>query len=163
MKEIKSTVFALLMIASTVIVMSACNKPEINTKKVNNSSTSNYTPMAKWSHLYYAEWEEWGRAAKNCASWGLCYFEHCAFCNPEDLTAEHTAKIMIDTTTNEGIMTIELDPSDPQSADAIADQLDFYIDEDIVSEELTLIADEYPFNSNIGEYGGYEVRVTRQE
>ena len=124
-------------------------------------------------HIYYATWEEWGRAAKDCKGWGLCNYSDCWGCCTDDITGEivdcesgqsvnNGGTVYIDEKTGSGYMLIELDPTISVQQDAITNKLPFYIDENIAGKIFILLKGEYLFDTKVGKNGGYTVSVKQK-
>lgn len=119
-------------------------------------------------HIYYADWDEWGRASKDCGGWGLCNYVDCWFCCEDEgviVDCESgqkmgsSGKIKINEATKSGYLYIELDPTVQIENDAIVNQKDFFIDNDIVNTKTTLIKGVYKFDLGIGNSGGYKINA----
>jgi hypothetical protein len=120
--------------------------------------------------IVFADWDEWGRTSKECASWGLCNFRSCTFCCVQEGTIvdcptksrmPNSGTIKIDTLTNKGFLYIELDPLFDIQKLAIDKKEIFYIDDDLSNKEFIIKKGQYPFNSSIGKYGGYKIDATK--
>lgn len=140
------------------------------TKEEILQSSQSSTGNEQRYHIYYASWDEWGRARRNCDGWGLCNFQSCWFCCTDDHNQivncqtqqriENAGKITIDDQTKDGDMTIELHPSIQIQNDAITQRLTLYIDQDLENAEFIIRAGEYIFDQQIGSFGGYRLNVT---
>ncbi|WP_040280766.1 hypothetical protein [Psychroserpens damuponensis] len=118
--------------------------------------------------IHHATWDEWGRASKDCKSWGLCNYEDCWFCcidtssgdvvdcddDEEDLSGRY-GTFSIDASTNTGTFTIELNPAISEQNDAIINGDTLYVDEDIVKSKTSILKGIYLFNPSVGSDGGY--------
>lgn len=124
-----------------------------------NSSVKAKSIPGKW-YLFYATWEEWGRASRDCESWGLCHFYSCWACFVPDYTKKYSGLVKIDLDTKQGFLFVELSSSDTIQRDALQNKSVFYIDQDITSNNITLLKGEYIFDSTVGKEGGYKVSVT---
>lgn len=99
--------------------------------------------------------------------WGLCNFVSCWFCCSndkdeivdckDDKKVENSGKVVIDESSKEGWMIIELDPSFPPQAKAIDSSLTLYVDRDLESENFIIRQGAYLFDMEIGSYGGYRL------
>lgn len=107
--------------------------------------------------IFYASWDEWGRASKGCDGWGLCNFQSCWFCEP---LAKNVGTVEVDATTLDGYLYIALDPSDATQAAAIKARETFYVDQDINNPNATVYKGAYSFDPAIGNYGGYQLNIT---
>ena len=167
-KTLTAVFFVTLL--STILILPGCKKENQATTVENNQS-----PLAareKKFHIFFAEWDEWGRSSRNCAGWGLCNYRDCWFCCTDErdnivscndnVRIVNSGKALIDSDTNEGFLYIKLDPDVAEQADAITDQLILYIDDDIVGENFTARKGEYLFNSEIGSFGGYMIPVVKR-
>jgi hypothetical protein len=167
----KKNVFLILSSLLLILTLGSCSKSQntvlrsSNGQATNNSSTIASKPEY---YLFYAHWDSWGTAKHDCnGGWGLCHFKACFNCTKDDAKKEdkYFAPIQIDSTTNIGTFTIELDPSDSASGQAISNQSDFTVDENIVSDDdngLIVQAGIYPFIPSIGTNGGYVLNVIKQ-
>lgn len=149
------------------------NNTEINENQQNSEFNTNILkslPPGVSGKIYYATWDEWGRAAKKCKGWGLCNFVDCWFCCVNDDTGEivdcetglpivNSGTIYIDEETGDGNMIIELNPKDYDQYVAILKKSTFFIDKDIYSDKFILKKGEYIFNERIGKFGGYNINV----
>lgn len=149
----------LMLVGFTVI---SCEK-EVKTGKSEQENTSSISvegnELDKKPVIYYATWDEWGRASKKCDGWGLCNFEDCWFC--DDGTPSYRAPVtVVNPITGKAFMSITLDPNDKFMAEAIKTKEDFYVDQDIVNKIATIHAGAYKYTPSIGKYGGYKLRVT---
>lgn len=131
----------------------SCDREPAKQNQNENQTTAN-----KW-YLFYATWDEWGRASKNCKGWGLCNFDSCWSCDINDRPGGHRGKVFYNDETGEGTLTIALDFTEEIQAEAIKWQLPFTIDEDIVRDKVTLRKGIYLFEPKVGEHGGYLIDV----
>lgn len=141
---------------------------ESNAESESISVSSNSPTASKW-YIYYATFDEWGRASRDCDGWGLCNYRDCWGCwvndkgtivdpdNPNSTLNYGT--VAIDDSTNLGTMTIELDPNISIQNDAILYQETLYVDEDIVNKNSILYKGDYLFDSNVGSHGGYTLNM----
>lgn len=154
----------------TIIVLSSCSEDTINNNSFESMNKREPEPIK--FHIWNADWDSFGRTSKNCDGIGLCYFTICWFCCtqndvvvpcPEAQSSTPTSggygMIRIDKATNQGHLIIKLNPEKQIEQEAITGKEIFYIDEDIVNEEVgvVLLKGEYEFNERIGVYGGYLV------
>jgi hypothetical protein len=161
--------FAAIIIALSTIIFS-CNKAEVIAEQ--ETLQPNRVLKAKEKHIYYAAWDEWGRTSRDCAGNGLCNFRDCWFCCTENdvivdcdsrqSRAGEYATIMIDADTKKGDFIIELNPNIVEQEAAISNQSIFYIDEDLETDDFILHQGQYPFDSQIGTYGGYRLDITQK-
>jgi hypothetical protein len=80
LNQIKSTI--IILITLTITLSSCENSPEIeNDSKLIRRDGVTF-------HVVFLDWDEWGRAKKNCAGWGLCNFRSCTFCCTDNDTDE---------------------------------------------------------------------------
>lgn len=70
---------------------------------------------------------------------------------------ENSGKVVIDESSKEGWMFIELDPSIRDHENAINSSLPLYVDQDIVSKDFIIQRGAYRFDAGIGSYGGYRL------
>ena len=106
--------------------------------------------------IYWATYIEWGHLPV-CKGWGLCDYSDCWFCDVGD---KHKAKVLINPKTKEGEMLIELNPSEPNEKKAISEKLVFTISADIDKTNSILRKGLYNFDSTVGKYGGYRLKIT---
>ena len=120
-----------------------------------SATTPTYDETGRWL-MYWATWREWGHLP-DCSGWGLCDYSDCWFC---DVSDKHKAKVLIDPKTKEGEMLIELDPSLPDDKKAIAGKSVFTISADIDKTNSVLHKGLYNFDTSVGKYGGYILKIT---
>ncbi len=149
----KKLFFSLVTILALASFTLSCEKENVETQENATSLTAN-----KW-YIFYATWEEWGRASRNCAGWGLCNFESCWTCEIADRPGVHTGKVVYNDETGKGTLSIELDQSEEIQIEAITWELPFTVDKDIVNDNVTVRKGIYKFDSKVGPYGGYLVDV----
>lgn len=116
-------------------------------------------------------WDGWGRTSKNCRGFGLCHFEWF----PEAHKDQHiesadyfAAEVKSDSLGNKYMDIVLTEPIPLTDTDGL-EMPCLAIDEDIFGEceELdplindTIIVEEgmYPFNYNLGLYGGYRLNI----
>jgi len=109
--------------------------------------------------IYYATWDEWGRAKRGCDGWGLCNYTDCWLCD-DGMPATNWAPVIYDDQTGEGTMNISLRPEVEIEHYAIAHHSPFNVDADIVNPGSTLHAGVYQFDPSVGEHGGYKIPIT---
>ena len=148
----------LIILFMFFIGLVSCNKEKDLIKDNLNETTHNETNKTKRKVIYYATWDEWGRAKKDCDGWGLCNFVDCWFCD----NGESNYSGIIDLNVNDtlGQLIIELNPADELQNEAIKQKKIFYIDQDIINNIATIHSGEYLFDPNVGEIGGYKVDIT---
>lgn len=142
-----------------MFLLFSCESESLNSQVENsslNESTVDNSTTAK-KVIFYASWDEWGRASRDCDGWGLCNFYSCWFCEEP---GQYSGKVEVDDITNEGFLYITLDPTESIQNDAILGESIFYVDEDIDNSIATIHRGEYDFDSTIGEYGGYKIDIT---
>jgi len=161
--------FALLVFISSILIIS-CSKKQNEIDEVSpNAASVNKAPTP---HIYYATWDEFGRASKDCKGWGLCNFNDCWFCCTDEMEnivdcefqsiIMNSALIIIDEESNSGSFIFKLNPKDSIQNVAIKEGLTFYIDDDIKSESFVLYKGEYLFNKHVGNYGGYIMKASKK-
>ncbi len=151
----------------------SCSENEeviINSEQVSKNNTNeDYLKEEKKFHIYYSDWDGWGRASRNCDGWGLCGYTDCWFCCTENGVVvncndqqriSNAGEIIIFDDTSIGYLTIKLDPDNSEHLDAINNQKVLHIDNDISSIKTTLHKGDYLFDSTIGKYGGYIVNAS---
>lgn len=151
------------------ILLFSCKKEiqnSISSEKNSVSDGTNYTLKVRKKHIYYSQWDEWGRSNLGCNGWGLCNFVDCWFCCTENdvivncnngIAVNNSGIVEIDVDSGVGFLTIELNPNFDEQNNAILNSSILYIDDDIIGEKVTLLKGEYHFSTEIGEYGGYRV------
>ncbi|MCJ7934712.1 MAG: hypothetical protein MUW56_14065 [Chryseobacterium sp.] len=149
-----------LILAIAVLTLFSC---ETESRTDSNDLNSNLTKTEKVKtnstaklSIFQASWDEWGRASKSCAGWGLCNFQSCWFCK----LGKYTGKVEVDEFTMEGFLYVALDPTDATQAQAIKTQETFFVDQDINNSNAVVYKGEYKFDASIGNYGGYQIPVT---
>lgn len=165
----KKNAFMLFAALFLLLTIGACTKSNNKITSTKNQSSSNNSKVSSKPsyHLFYATWKAWGRKAKGCDGWGLCDFKACFSCTVDEAkeTSRYVAPGQVNTETNKGNLTINLDPSDSASYQAITTQSPLYVDDDIISDDsnnVVIKAGIYPFNPSIGENGGYVLDVEIQ-
>lgn len=155
-----------LMLVFVICFGFACSKEDNNDQLLQPSESKlENDGIMKQKVIYYATWESWGRAARECDGMGLCRFEDCWGCEPG--VSSLGGVIVLDDINQIFTLTIELDDSDSLQLDAINGSLPLIIDEDISDNDplpaeyrkLTLAAGSYPYKSEIGDFGGYEIPI----
>ncbi len=135
---------------------SSCDKEQDQLRSENDIAK-------KRLYIYWAVWDEAGRASKQCDGWGLCNFEDCWFCERQGLhTPDAGGEIKLDDVQDVYTLTIKLDITNTEDAAGISSQLPLVVDYDIVDEALpeewntiTIQAGSYPFDGSVGDNGGY--------
>ncbi len=164
------------MMTFVLLTVISCQKSD---RLSNVSETSNPALIKKEKtfYLYYATWDKFGRASRDCDGWGLCNFLDCGFCcvDPHGVIVDcnidspipNSGVITIDSASNVGIMVFELDPNDTEHNLAILDQDTLFVDQDISSDysgvTITIEAGQYLFDTGIGQDGGYTLNVSRAD
>jgi hypothetical protein len=125
-------------------------------------------------------WDEWGRKKKQCKGWGLCnadWFpkdeepkeseQNRSYKVLSNELKKYSSLIEYEKNTDRYYMDILL--SKPLPSDIPTDQIDLVIDEpielntkDILSCDLIFNNDNYPFLTNLGDYGGYRLYLLRK-
>ncbi len=156
MKKIFSLLIVLVFFSFYII---SCENEDKQSSIVSDYSTFNLNENHKWC-LYYCEWDEWGRASRDCKGWGLCNFYDCWNCNIDNKNGKYQGKVLFDDITREGFLIIELDILDDIQKYAIENNEIFSIDEDINNPNSILHKGQYQFDSTIGLHGGYKINIT---
>jgi hypothetical protein len=138
----------------------------------NQISTLKNSPDPNISgHVFLADWDEWGRASKDCGGWGLCNLRSCTFCCVDENTGKivdcpskeakaNVGSISMNNETGIGKLIIKLNPNYVDQLEAIQQEKVLYIDNNIsINDDFTAIAGEYVYNGEIGTDGGYSVVV----
>jgi hypothetical protein len=150
MKNFFLSLFIVFTVASFTV---CCDQDNSATQENAANLTAN-----KW-YIFYVTWEEWGRASRNCAGWGLCNFYSCWTCEIADRPGQYSGKVIYNDETGRGTLSIELNQTEEIQTEAITWELPFTIDKDIVNGKVTLLKGIYKFDSKVGPYGGYLVDV----
>jgi hypothetical protein len=141
------------------------NKTSIKTKQTGNQTNS------PTYHFVYVTWSSFGRAGLYCLGWGLCEFEGCFNCCtengqivdcPTSMPVERAGIIRIPDGEKEGVLTITLNPSYIEQANAISNELTLIVDVDIDNDGYIIHEGNYSFDSSVGNYGGYILNVTKK-
>jgi hypothetical protein len=171
MKKLLVTGCAIFLL-STIYMSCKKNTDQNRNSVVENeiSSRINSTGDERKFHIYFASWDEWGKASRDCKGWGLCNFQSCWFCCTDDhgqiincqseQKIANAGKITIDDATKQGNMIIELDPSIQIQNDAITQRLTLSVEQNIENAGFIIHASEYLFDQQIGSFGGYRLNVT---
>lgn len=145
------------------------------TNQANESVSPEYSlkPGPVTFKLVFITWDEWGRASKDCNGWGLCNYTWCTFCcldefenitpcpkSNESLENRNTGTVEIDPDSHEGFLYIKLDNSKPEQNDAILNEKEFFIDQNISIDGITLHQGIYQYDSSIGSRGGYKINAS---
>jgi hypothetical protein len=177
----KKTLF--VFIASATLLIVGCSKEKKETTTVDELSSFDYKllPIKKGNDLpsdaslsgsrepiIICTWEEWGRLSKNCHKWGLCDFEWF----PDSRILNYGAPIKFDIATSKYYMDILFTSNLPATINGMSIPLDVQselsalpIDADItvntknsyIGRNLIAKAGNYPFNQNLGDFGGYRI------
>ncbi|HMI06075.1 MAG TPA: hypothetical protein VK528_00910 [Flavobacterium sp.] len=138
------------------MLLMCCFSVDAQEKNVTATQTNPQTDeTGRWS-IYWASWTEWGHGS-GCGGWGLCNFSDCWFC---DVADKLHGKITVEKKTKLGELVIELDPGKPDQQKAITEKSILIIETDISSEHSILYKGDYPFDSGVGKYGGYRLKVS---
>jgi hypothetical protein len=113
------------------------------------------------------EWDEWGRASRNCGGWGLCNADWFPSSSKKTLTKRMNNKgsaalLEFDSTENKyyiDILLAETVPTDiPKDAVTFKIDLDFEMNvQQAVGCNLTFHKGNYFFNDSLGKFGGYRI------
>lgn len=160
MKKLNSFIrFAVLFPA---FVLMSCGTGDQQEELINSTiKQESNNPSSSKKVIFSATWDDWGRTSRECKGFGLCHYNSCWFCEP--LGGKYSGKVEVDDETNLGFLFIELDPSEEIQHDAISNESIFYLDNDLVSNNVTLHQGEYQFDSTVGSYGGYKINVSVEE
>ena len=118
--------------------------------------------------IVIVEWDEWGRAKKNCKGFGLCnadWFPHFYEMPVHPNPINGGASILeLNHVNNKYYFDILLANAPPASLELI--KLPLVVDYDIVLDTLTQIGNNlkinqgmYYYDSSIGAYGGYRINL----
>jgi hypothetical protein len=150
-------IFSLITLVSfTALLFTSCEKedPSVSTANPGEENSLFAKPV-----IYYATWDEWGRARKGCDGWGLCNYTDCWLCDDGELMT-NWAPVIYDDITGAGTMNISLRPEVDIENNAIVNHLPFHVDMNIVNPGSTLHAGTYQFDPSVGEHGGYKISIT---
>lgn len=142
-----------LLIAAFLFLSFGINAQEKAAVSATNTHTFDETGKF-W--IYNAHYIEWGHLPI-CRGWGLCNYQDCWFC---DVADKHTAKVLINPKTKAGEMLIELNPADATEKKAIVEKLVFTVSENIDKPNSIVYKGLYQFDSTVGKYGGYRLKIT---
>jgi hypothetical protein len=119
----------------------------------------------------YITWASFGRELLACLGFGLCHFDACFNCCtengnivecPTSIPQMRAGIIRIEDGQSEGILTIKLNPNDPEQENAINNTLTLYVDEDIDNDGYIIHEGQYSYDPNVGNDGGYILNVTEK-
>jgi len=112
------------------------------------------------------EWDEWGRAKKDCEGWGLCNATWTWF-PTEEKSAQVTSpaySTIVQFDSQQGKYYIDILLSEMVPADISIDLYPLAIDESftpytaaVLGTDLTFNAGEYPYDSSLGTHGGFRI------
>ena len=160
---------------SIFILISSCEKNDSlleEESQIVQDEIKNDFNNKKEFHIYYAEWDEWGRKKRDCRGWGLCNYVDCWFCCIENGVivdcddgekVKNSGTFIIDVDTNTGFLIIELDPDIVIQNEAIIAQKTLFVDEDIVYPKSEVLKGDYIFDQTVGENGGYKLNAIWKE
>ena len=159
-------------------IFSACSKEQ----KVTLSDTDNIAQQLKFvqvneskkgkpgtlnrERIIIVQWEEWGRAKKDCEGWGLCNAEwfpqfNDMIINPNPIGGGASI-LEYDHSNNEHYFDIMFASKPPESIPLLS--LTLIVDYDIVLDTQTRIGTNlkinqgmYYYDSSIGDHGGYRI------
>lgn len=166
----------LLLIGMFVSCESTPGIEETNASVEKNTTNDGYSAKRekeKRFHIFYADWDQWGRTSRNCKGFGLCNFTSCWFCctdemdnivpcgEQDEVLTPNAHRIKIDDDTKTGFLYIELDINDPVQRAAIHDGSLFYVDEDLTDENFKVHKGIYSIDKSVGSHGGYKIPVTQ--
>lgn len=171
----KKLIINSLVLLITLLSVNSCssfdedNVIEISQiKKTSQIEKSGAT--SRW-YIFHATWSSWGRTSLNCAGFGLCNYSSCWFCNQTiAVQSDNYGTFVVDSSTNNGYLLIELNPNKPQQLEAINNRETLYVDQNITrpkddtaasskDNSVTILAGTYAFDDSIGTRGGYQVNA----
>jgi hypothetical protein len=171
MKKVKF--LALLMFITLGNAFVSCETSQTNERAIHENLNKS-SPVRL--QIIYITWDEWGRASKECSGWGLCNMTSCTFCcldendnivpcpkNNESLQNKMAGSVEIDLDSNEGFLYIELDNTKTDQNEAIVNGKEFFIDQDISNDGITLHQGVYQYDATIGLRGGYKVNALKYQ
>ena len=156
------------LILFLITLLSCENSDNLSEIKSNNNTLSSLSAKKEY-HIYFADWDEWGRSSKSCNGWGLCNFRDCWSCcvdegvilNCNEKTVNYNSgKVVLDSETKQGFLIIELNINNNIQKQAIINKEILSLDNDLTSTKTILHKGEYVFDSSIGKYGGYKINAS---
>lgn len=153
--RVKNLIYPLLGVWAFV----SCERNETIGSSVKDRVAVEDVQSRRPKYIFYASWSEFGRTSRSCKGFGLCEFYSCWFCDGNRDDRKYSARVEVDKETNVGYMFIELDLNDEIQKNAFLNKSSFFIDEDLISENVILKSGEYMYDKSIGENGGYKIDV----
>ena len=174
MKNIKIAILTIASVIISTIIFTSCSKERAEnitfdentiskrlkfvdvTTRINSVQNRNDSA----SKLVIVSWDEWGRASRKCAGWGLCnaewfYFETRIVRNNSSILEFNSIvnKYYID------ILLAEQVPSDiPNSSLTFGIDQNFEINtKEAIGKNLIFKQGQYPFINDLGNFGGYRI------
>ena len=130
------------------------------------SGKQNNTQAKALLKIIIVRWDEWGRASKQCRGWGLCnaeWFPKTKKQAQKNTSTNGSATLLeFDNSLNKyyiDILLAETPPSEIPS-DALTLKIDKNFELDVqseISQNLTFNQGDYPYDSSLGEFGGYRI------
>lgn len=127
---------------------------------LNNYSERGNKPILR------VEWDEWGRAKKDCDGWGLCNATWTWF-PPEEKSIHITAPVystIVQYDLNQNKYYIDILLSEMVPADIPIDLYPLAIDQSftlytssVIGTDLIFNTGEYPYDSSLGTHGGFRI------
>lgn len=173
MTKRKLSLLGIALVISTVVAIS-CSK-EISSSGIDENTIAKRLTfvnvnarikakefLQKRIPIVIVEWDEWGRGSKDCRGWGLCNANWFPDSRNNETTNGGATLLEFDNTNNKYYIDILLEkpvPDDlPKEAITIKIDTDFMLNvEKIISKNLIFHQGEYPFNSALGQFGGYRI------
>ena len=110
--------------------------------------------------IVIVEWDEWGRASRNCASWGLCN----ANWFPQFKNNPNGGSTILEYKDDIQKYYIDILLGSPVPSDIDLNEFPIEIDEDFIlnveekiGKNLTFKRGSYNFDNNLGNYGGFRI------
>lgn len=172
MKKTNSKIIILTIIALGITIAIGCKKKnesqnfnedlipqKLSFQKIDLKTITSKEP------IIIVEWDEWGRAKKDCGGWGLCnavWFPGSSSEKSDSLNNNFSTLLKLDL--NTGNYYIDIMLSAPVPDDVPIELFPLRIDENFtlnikeaLGKNLNFNEGEYPYNKSIGEYGGFRI------
>lgn len=169
----KSLLLALTAILLSVLFVISCDKERVETveTEITQETVAGFRADDKEKHIFYIAWDP-GRQRHGCEGFGMCNVEACGFCctlhgeivpcdnnNSNNQSMSSVGTVEIDAAMGIGILTYKLNPNIYIENTAINNRGVFYIDNDIIMDDIIILAGNYQYDLNVGNYGGYTIDV----
>ena len=173
MKKVYSKLIIAILIVFGITIVISCNKKkesqnfneDLIPKRLSFQKIDLNTISTKGT-IVIVEWDEWGRAKKNCGGWGLCnavWFPQPTDSEKSDSTISNFSTLLkLDSIT--GNYYIDIILSAPVPDDVPIELFPLRIDENFtfnveeaIGKNLQFNEGEYPFDESLGEFGGFRI------